>query len=73
MVTRPELIVQADPAELDTALDENDELHVTGIQSLQVAVEQLRAWAKHFDRTNSQHNKTHLRKQPIVFGQNTSI
>jgi hypothetical protein len=38
MVTRPELIVQADPAELDTALDENDEPHVTGIQSLRVAV-----------------------------------
>ena len=38
MVTRPELMVQAEPAELEVALEENDEPQATGIQSLRVAV-----------------------------------
>ncbi len=38
MVTRPELMVQAEPAELEVALEEKDEPQATGIQSLRVAV-----------------------------------
>jgi len=62
MVTRPELMVQAEPAELEVALEENDEPQATGIQSLRVAVRE-RVIA-HCTSTR------YLRRQPIVFGQN---